>query len=348
MRVIVLFAVGVFMTVMLLGQGVTGVDRDTVRVVVRGVIETLKSRYVFPDKGDKMAADLKARLDNGEYDKVKSPGELATLLTKQMRDITHDMHLHVDYSPEPMPKPDANREMSPDMERRMRDGMRIRNYGFERAERLGGNVGYLDMRMFVGKDIGADTASAAMNFLANCDALIIDLRKNGGGDPAMVAWVCSYLFKDKVHLNDLYFRPSNSTEEFWTDPSVPGTKFLDKDVYVLTSKRTFSGAEEFCYNLKNLKRATLIGETTGGGAHPGEFQYLSEHFGMFIATGRAISPITKTNWEGTGVAPDISVSADAAYNTAYVLALENLQKKQSDPDLKKQLGELIEKTRKEK
>jgi C-terminal processing protease CtpA/Prc len=211
-----------------------------------------------------------------------------------------------------------------------------------------GNVGYIKFNAFVDTELGADTVASAMNFVGNTDFLIFDLRDNGGGDPAMVKLICSYLFGDKsVHLNDLYWRKGDKTEEFWTLPNVPGKKFLDKDVYILTSNRTFSGGEEFTYNLKNLKRATIIGETTGGGAHPGGFERLSDHFGAFIPIGRAISPITKTNWEGTGVEPDIKVPSDQALKTAFLLALNKAMDKTKDDNLKTNLKNVIERTQKE-
>ena len=164
----------------------------------------------------------------------------------------------------------------------------------------------------------------------------------------MVALICSYLFGDKpVHLNDLYWRKGDRTEEFWTKPAVAGRKYGTKDVYILTSNRTFSGAEEFSYNMKNLKRATLIGETTGGGAHPGSFVRLSEHFGAFIPSGRAISPITKTNWEGTGVEPDIKVPKEQALKTAYIMALTRSLENIKYENAKQGVRELIEATKKE-
>jgi retinol-binding protein 3 len=187
-----------------------------------------------------------------------------------------------------------------------------------------------------------------MKFLAHTDALIFDLRNNGGGDPEMVALISSYLFGDKpVHLNSLYWRPGDKTDEFWTKPNAAANKFTDKPVYVLTANRTFSAAEEFSYNLKNLKRATIVGETTGGGAHPGSSVRLHEHFAAFIPTGRAISPVTKTNWEGTGVEPDVKVPKEHALKTAYLSALNKSLEKADDEGLKNALKQLIEKNQKE-
>jgi C-terminal processing protease CtpA/Prc len=164
----------------------------------------------------------------------------------------------------------------------------------------------------------------------------------------MVALVCSYLFgPEPVHLNDLYWREGNRTDEFWTRKELSGKRYLNKDVYVLTSKRTFSGAEEFTYNLKNLKRATIIGETTGGGAHPGGGFRINEHFGVFVPTGRAISPITKTNWEGTGVTPDISVPAEQAFHVARLMALKKSLTTLANPDFKSGVEEEIQKLEKE-
>jgi C-terminal processing protease CtpA/Prc len=154
----------------------------------------------------------------------------------------------------------------------------------------------------------------------------------------MVALLCSYLFNgEPVHLNDLYWRAENRTHQWWTLPFVPGKRYLDKDVYILTSKRTFSAAEEFTYNLKNLKRAIVVGETTGGGAHPGEFYRLNEHFGMFLPTGRAINPITKTNWEGTGVTPDIAVTTDEALKTAQLIATKKIIAQTTDAEFRQAL-----------
>jgi C-terminal processing protease CtpA/Prc len=162
-----------------------------------------------------------------------------------------------------------------------------------------------------------------MNFIGNVDAVIIDLRDNGGGAPAMVSFISSYLFNERTHLNDLWTRRNNTTEEFWTQ-DVPGKRLATQPVFVLTSSRTFSGGEEFTYNLKSLKRATIVGETTGGGAHPTGPQPIDERFMIAVPFARAINPITKTNWEGTGVEPDVKVAAADALATAQKLAAEKL------------------------
>jgi retinol-binding protein 3 len=214
------------------------------------------------------------------------------------------------------------------MRERMRRFMGSMNYGFRKLERLEGNVGYLELEGFFPTELGAETAVAAMNFLANTDALIIDLRHNHGGGPAMVALICSYLFDpEPVHLNDLYFRPEDSTHQWWTLAYVPGKRYTGKDVYVLTSKETVSAAEEFTYNLKTRKRATIVGETTAGGANPGGPRRINDNFAIWVPSGRAINPVTKTNWEGTGVAPDVAVSSARALQTAHLAALKTIAEK---------------------
>jgi C-terminal processing protease CtpA/Prc len=155
-----------------------------------------------------------------------------------------------------------------------------------------------------------------MNFLADSDALILDVRDNHGGAPRMVALICSYLFEDSTYLGDIYDRQQNTTEQSWTVPYLPGKRFSGKPVYVLTSRRTFSAAEEFSYDLKNLKRATLIGENTGGGAHTVAPHRLDDHFYIMVPFGRFVSAITKTDWEGTGVEPDIKIAAADALDEA--------------------------------
>jgi C-terminal processing protease CtpA/Prc len=318
------------------------IDAKASKEVVEGISQQLKEAYVFPETAQKMESELRRRLDKNEYEEIKSAQKLAKVLTEHLQAISKDKHLRVFYAYEPIPEqpqgkePKPGREKRDEMRERMRAHGRSLNYGFEKVERLEGNVGYLDLRMFMPAELGGETAAAAMNLLANTDALIIDVRKNGGGAPSMVALICSYLFgPEPVHLNDLYFRPEDSTHQWWTLSLVPGQRYEGKPVYVLTSKRTFSAAEEFTYNLKSLKRATIVGETTGGGAHPGGMRRINEHFGMFVPSGRAINPITKTNWEGTGVTPDLPVAAERALPTAHLAALktiaEHLAERQKDP-----------------
>jgi C-terminal processing protease CtpA/Prc len=269
-------------------------------------------------------------------------------LTADLQSVSKDKHLRVRFSPNVIPVRKEKTEPTEAEKAEFERFNRRVNFGFEKVERMQGNIGYIDLRGFNDPEAGADTVAAAMNFVANTDALIFDLRQNGGGDPAMVALICSYLFGDQpVHLNDLYWRKENKTDEFWTKASVAGRKYGARDVYVLTSSRTFSGAEEFSYNLKNLKRATVIGETTGGGAHPGGMVRLSDHFGAFVPIGRAISPITRTNWEGTGVEPDIKVPKEQALKTAYLIALKRSLERVTDDNLKNGLRQLIVENEKE-
>jgi hypothetical protein len=324
------------------------IDAATRTQVIDGILKRLNDSYVFPEIAKKMEQSIHERVNNKEYDQVTSAKEFATKLTNDLQAVSHDKHLRVRYSFESLPERQPRQEPTAEEREQRRRDLVWMNHGFGKVERLPGNVGYLEFFNFMDEELGADTVAAAMNFLNGTDALIIDMRRNGGGNPAMVALVCSYLFgPEPVHLNDLYWREGNRTEEFWTRKDVAGKRYLNKDVYVLTSNRTFSGAEEFTYNLKNLKRATIIGETTGGGAHPGGGFRISEHFVMFVPTGRAINPITKTNWEGTGVTPDISVPADQALLVARLMALKKSVTSLKNPDFKEGVEEEIQKLEKE-
>jgi hypothetical protein len=231
--------------------------------------------------------------------------------------------------PQPRPSPPDARPTPEEQARvdRQATVAARQNFGFMRVERLPGNIGYVDFRAFMPPAVAGDTATAAMTFLASTEAVIFDMRQNGGGDPAMVAFVTSYLFGSQpVHLNDFYFRPTNETRPSWTLPYVPGKRLTNKDVYVLTSSLTFSGAEEFTYNLKHLKRATVVGETTGGGAHLVNGRRINDHFMIGVPSGRPINAVTKTDWEGVGVEPDVRVEADKALKTAHLLALQKEEK----------------------
>lgn len=314
--------------------------------VIDSVFENINRTYVFPEMAKKMEAHVRGLVGKGEYDSVTSGQKLAEKLTEDLQSVSKDGHLRVRFSYETLPVRSRNDQPSEAEIDERKQFMKNVNYGFEKVERMAGNIGYLEFRGFFDHESGADTVAAAMNFLSNTDAMIIDLRRNGGGSPMMVALISSYLFgEEKVHLNDLYWREGDRTDEFWTMPErVKGPRYEGKDIYILTSKYTFSGAEEFTYNLKNLKRATVIGETTGGGAHPGGTVRLTDHFSAFIPTGRAINPITKTNWEGTGVTPHVPVSQEIALDTAYKLALEEQLKTETDENQKRALQRLIDKT----
>lgn len=212
------------------------------------------------------------------------------------------------------------------------------NFGFEKVQRLQFNIGYIDLHAFAPGALISKRLAAAMTLLADTRALIIDLRLNGGGDPNTVALLASYLFDQRTHLNDIYWREGDRTEQFWTTEQVAGTRYSSqKKVYILTSHDTFSAGEDFTYAMKNLKRATVVGEATGGGAHPGDPVRLNDHFVMFLPNGRSISPITHADWEGVGVTPDIPVAAEKALDTAQVKILKDVLAASTDEENNKRL-----------
>lgn len=313
----------------------TPIDAATRNKVVESLAKELESTYVFPDVARKMSETIRDKLAHKGYEACETGPALAKQLTDDMQAVSHDKHLRVTYGARTPPRPPDGKP-SPEMMKKRRQMTRRINAGFVKLERLPGNIGLVELRGFASAKDGAETVAAAMNFLADTDALIFDVRRNGGGEGEMVQLICSYLLPaDKpTHLNSFYWRKGDRTEEFWTLKDLPGKRYLDKDVYVLTSRATFSAAEEFTYDLKNLKRATIVGEATGGGAHPGGVVPLGDKFAAFIATGRAINPITKTNWEGTGVKPDVEVDADKALDVARDLAVKKLREKQTDADAK--------------
>jgi hypothetical protein len=221
------------------------------------------------------------------------------------------------------------------------------NLGLEKVETLGGNVGLLDFSRFDPSDEANAKVSEAMNRLADTDALIIDLRRCRGGARNTITLLMSYFFDKSVHLSNAYDRLTGSTDESWSLADVPGRRYGRKDVYILTSNFTFSAAEDISYTLKNLKRATIVGETTGGGAHPVMGRRLGDHFFVMVPFARYISPVTKTNWEGTGVEPDIKVPAPHALKVAQLAALKKLAANKQDASAATELRSLIEGLQKE-
>jgi len=290
--------------------------------VLDAAISNLKRHYVYPGVAEKIADTLLAQGKRGEYDAITDGDAFAHQLTKQMRDVSHDMHLELVYSQDPLPPQPT--EQTAEGLARYRKAMKQENCTFERVEILPRNIGYLKLNLFPDRSVCEQTATTAMASLNRADALIVDLRDNRGGMPDMVALMASYLFD---HPEYFYNPRENTTQESWTHSPVPGNKLADKPVYVLTSSRTFSGAEQFCYDLKMLKRITLVGETTGGGAHSGVWYRIDDHFGMGIPETKPINPYSTPDWEGTGVEPDVKVKPADALSTAVKLAQTKLQKK---------------------
>lgn len=303
---------------------------------IEGLLRALGDTYVFPDKGKEVVKAIRARAKRGEYDAIATGHALATALTRDVNAVLKDAHFHVKFSKERVPeRTQADRPSAEEMARFEEFEKQV-NGGFERVERLPGNIGYLEVRSFEFPGRGVAAAAAAMSFLSETDALIVDVRRNGGGSPDAVAALCSHFFAEPVHLNDLYFRPADATRQFWTAP-VTGKAYTERPIYVLVSKNTGSAAEEFAYNLQNLKRATLVGEVTWGGAHPGDMVRLGDHFMAFVPNGRAINPISKTNWEGVGVKPDIATAPDDALKVAQLEILAQRLEVVKDPQVREAL-----------
>lgn len=302
-------------------KGGAKVDATERHRVIHRAVANLKQYYVFPDVAQKTSEALLAHEKSGDYETVKDGGALADLLTKQIRDASQDMHLDVVYSADPLPE--HLRGPSPESLARYREFIEHNNCTFEKAEILTHHIGDLKLNSFPDISVCETTARAAMNRLNDADAIIFDLRENRGGDPEMVMLLAAYLFD---HPEYMYSPRENTTQQSWTRSPVPGNKLADKPVYILTSGMTFSAAEHFSYDLKMLKRATVVGETTGGGAHSGVFHRIDEHFGMGIPEVKPINPYSKSDWAVVGVEPDVRVKAADALETAIKLAQAKLHK----------------------
>ena len=290
------------------------------RDVIQTGIELVRTRYVFPDKAAELVSAMEASLAAGEYDGLDNVA-LGERITAQMFEVCRDRHLRF----RPRHADMGSTLSEPELEAAWREGERISNYRVARVERLDGNIGYIDLRGIASPDRGGPAITAAMELVAHTYALIFDLRRNSGGSPDGVQFWCSYLVPDsQTHLNSIFDAESGQTKQFWSLAYVPGERYLDRPVYVLTSETTFSGGEELCYNLQALGRATLIGQTTRGGAHPTMRLPLSDTLEITVPVARSINPITQTNWEGTGVEPDVAVPAAEAYSVAYRRALEHV------------------------
>lgn len=299
------------------------IDPTTQRDLITRLAEKIRDCYVYPEIGGQIAALLLQRLDEGEYVNDVEGDLFALALTIHMQEVNHDEHLWVRWHAQPLPEDDESLRNNREWQEERISEARLDNFGLYKVERLPGNIGCIDIRYFHRAAWAGETIAAAMNFLANAGALIIDLRRCTGGYPATLALVISYLFGDEpVHLSSIYWRDDDCTQQYWTLPHVPGKRFGDKPVFVLTSHTTFSAGEEFASILQTRQRAVILGEQTGGGSHPGTSYRLHPHFEAFIPIGYAINPVTGKEIEGVGVTPDICLPQEHAYLAAYHMALK--------------------------
>jgi hypothetical protein len=337
-------------------DGSLAAEQLSSREIVIKALALLRENYVFPELAEQVATAVEVRLAAGEYDSLDEI-TLTELLTSHLQETSGDRHLRVQLGGargpgrrEPGRGPSEPRRGAsepgrgpgePDRDRadpdsgepadrevrrlQMRRRGRLDNFGIHRVERLDGNIGYLDLRRVPTPEIAGPAITAAMELVAGTYALIIDLRRNGGGSPHGVALWCSYLIAEApTHLNDIFHADTGETMQFWSYPYLPGSRYLDRPVYVLTCSRTFSGGEDFGYTLQALGRAEVIGEVTGGGAHPTRPFPISAAVHIGIPFARSINPVTGTNWQGSGVIPDTQVPADQAYGVAYTKALRHV------------------------
>ena len=287
---------------------------------VRALVE---EHYIFPEVAAKVSGVLAAGLAGGRYP-ADMPA-LAAAVTADLQSVNGDKHLRLLYREEAIPP----RTQGSDAEEyaAMAHWAGQTCGGVACAQRLAGNVGYLDLRpVLFPAVLAGEVITAAMSLLATTDALIIDLRNCLGGEPSMPPFIISYLWdRDPAQLCGLRERTDTLPRQTWTLPYVPGRRFgKDKPVYVLTSAVTFSGGEQLSYDLQQLGRATIVGEPTRGGANLREGFRIHPHLEATISVAAAVSPKTGGNWEGTGVAPDIQTPADRARDTAYERALHDV------------------------
>ena len=292
-------------------------DRALRESTIDTLVATLDDHYVFPDKARAIGAMLRQRQQQGAYDDIKSGFRLALQLTADVHGVARDLHMTVRFAPGvvlpeesagPAPASQAEWERQNNVVKRL--FMRhTATRNVVRVGRLGGNIGYLKISRFPDAFLIAESFAAAMDELADTDGLIVDLRPNGGGDPQAVVLLVSYFVDRRTRLNDIWDRDTGIATQHWTEDKLAGQRYGGKKpVLILVGRGTASAGEDLAYTMQALQRAVVIGEPTWGGAHPISPHRIGEHFVALIPSQRSISPITGTNWEGTGVMPDIAAT----------------------------------------
>lgn len=291
--------------------------------IISEVTRLLEDKYVYPDRGKVAANELNHRFETGYFDEINDPQTFANRITGIL-DVISDLHLWVNYQLDPIPEDYNHLNPSPGQQIEQAALLRRRNYGFEKVERLPGNLGYIELRDFhYEAETSEEVLANVMKFVRFTDGLIIDLRRNGGGDPEMVSLFLSYLIEGETLIGTFRYREENKVEEHWTRGELAGPHYTEaRPVYILMSQNTFSAAESFSYILQARNRAVLVGERTPGGANPSDNVRLHEHFMMSIPMAMSVDPITQSNWQYVGVRPDHDAPADEALTLTQRLILE--------------------------
>ena len=312
------------------------------REIVEAAASAYADFYVFADKGRLIAAHLRRELSRGAFSRIEQPAPFAAALTAAIQAVNPDRHIEI-VPPAPAPAADPAAPQSRAERLGWAERLRRRNYDFVRVERLPGNVGYLRLDSFPPPELAAPTAAAAMAFLKNSDALIVDLRENGGGAGDMVRFLASYFFVEPTRLSRSFRRDGTPQTSYdVTLPTVPGERMPVIDIFVLTSPRTVSAAEAFAFALQQRGRAVIVGETTAGAGNAGDYLDIGHGFRAFVPDVHVSSPIDETSWEGIGVRPDLPMPAARALGAAHREALRRLLAAASDERARETLRRALE------
>ncbi|CAH0199479.1 S41 family peptidase [Chryseobacterium sp. Bi04] len=304
-------------------------QKDDMIAVLSDITEKVKSYYIDKTTYKKVDSLFQSDLKKGTYTTLNKK-DFAALLTQKLRKDIKDGHFFVKYLENYSPE-----KLVDEKEKVRLNNFHnsLENFGFESVRRLEGNIGYINFKGFASPEASAATLAGAMNFVANTNSLIIDLRENEGGDNGMLLLFCSYFFDKKTDLYTTYFRHDDKTVMNSTQSNVAGTKYLHKKIYILTSGTTFSAAEGLAYFLQQHKLAEVIGEKTGGAANPVDHFILQNQYLLLVPAGKITSLTSHTNWEHIGVLPDQEVKAENALKTAHIRILKNIVKTETKTEL---------------
>jgi len=337
-----------FYSSIVLGQNPLDLNSSDKEEIVKKVASIMHEKYVFVDVGKKMAKHILQLYGQGEYVQFNEVKPFCRRLTSDLRKISNDKHIFVFYSPEEAVDVAArnNQLLVEEIEEINKYYEKIEqreNYGFKKVEILKGNIGYFEIEYISGDPKACEKVDNILGFLCNTNAIIIDLRNNGGGGGSGADdLLMSYFFgEEKVLLSGVYDRESDKIQQTWSLENVSGKRLPNIDLYILTSSKTFSAAENISYSLQALNRAVIVGEKTKGGAHPIDVIQVKGDILTQVSIGNSINPITGTNWEGVGVKPDIDVSSEDALSKAHILAINKIINKTNDPEYKEELMKII-------